>query len=472
MGTRAWLGGVLLAAAAGSGQAGDDIAYRQVTVTPFGVGMFEPSISADGARIAFRTTADLTGENPEGNFEIFVADLRRGTTVQLTDTPFGIGNFTPLITPDGNRVIFRSLFDYTGAGNAGTFELWEVDVATDAFRQITDNPANTPVFDPRLSGDGRFAVFTARIDPNGQNPDGSLEVFRVDVATGALVQISDNVTVAANLPDIDGDGDRIVWTDRANYDGTNPEGGLEIWLWDESEGISAVTQQTGSSLRTTLPRIDHAGRFVCFVSLFDFSGAGVLGNKVHLADTQDGTITLLTSSGVSGGEPDYPDAEIAPDGSAVYFESNRDLAGANPDGNRELFRYDVASATLIQATDTTGGASIIQLSDDATRRYLDVAAANGVIAYRSDRNLDPEIDNEPDGFNLDLFAGLPAGVVIPCLPGDRNSDGVVDVADLNVVLSSWQQSVVPGTSGDGDADGDVDVADLNAVLSAWLEACG
>ena len=50
------------------------------------------------------------------------------------------------------------------------------------------------------------------------------------------------------------------------------------------------------------------------------------------------------------------------------------------------------------------------------------------------------------------------------IPGDVNGDGVVNFADLNIVLSNFGQTGA-GIPGDADGDGDVDFADLNIVLS-------
>lgn len=438
-----------------------DYGFLQVTVQPYGNGMFEPSIAADGTRVAFRSSANLDGPNLGGNFEIFLHDRQAGTTTQLTETPSGFGNFTPFITPDGKRVIFRSLFDFTGEGAGGTFRLWEVNVETGAFRKVTANPSGKPILEARLSGDGRFAAVVSRMNPTGQNPDGSEEVFRIDVETGVAIQISSNPGLAASNPDINGDGSRIVWVDRTDYDGSNPNGGLEVWMWREGQGVVHVTSQNLSTLETNLPRIDHAGRYVAFVSLFDFSGQGVLGRKVFLADTERGTLTLLTNPGVGGTGLNYPDAAIAPDGSAVYFESNKDLVGLNSDQNRELFAYNVGEGVLEQVTLTTGGYSISQLADDAKRRYLAVSA-NNAIAYRSEQDLDPDVVNGLA--NLDMFVTF--GFRVVCL-GDLDGNQEVDGGDLGLLLSNWDGDGLGDLNGDGWVDG----ADVGLLLAGW-GACG
>ena len=72
---------------------------------------------------------------------------------------------------------------------------------------------------------------------------------------------------------------------------------------------------------------------------------------------------------------------------------------------------------------------------------------------------------EPPGFPDDDQGGT-----VFC-PGDTNGDGVVNVNDLNKVLSKWNQSVTPGTEGDVTGNGTVNVDDLNQVLAHWGEVC-
>lgn len=57
----------------------------------------------------------------------------------------------------------------------------------------------------------------------------------------------------------------------------------------------------------------------------------------------------------------------------------------------------------------------------------------------------------------------------PC-PADVNGDGVVDFADLNMILADFG-TTAPGLAGDVDGDGDVDFADINAALGVFQTAC-
>jgi PEP-CTERM motif len=54
------------------------------------------------------------------------------------------------------------------------------------------------------------------------------------------------------------------------------------------------------------------------------------------------------------------------------------------------------------------------------------------------------------------------------LIGDLNGDGFVGIADLNLVLGNWNQTIPPGDPlADPSGDGFVGIADLNTVLGNW-----
>jgi len=56
----------------------------------------------------------------------------------------------------------------------------------------------------------------------------------------------------------------------------------------------------------------------------------------------------------------------------------------------------------------------------------------------------------------------------PPVPGDLNGDGVVDLADLLILLATWGPCADPGDCpADFDMNGEVDLADLLFLLGAW-----
>ncbi len=66
-------------------------------------------------------------------------------------------------------------------------------------------------------------------------------------------------------------------------------------------------------------------------------------------------------------------------------------------------------------------------------------------------------------FNINFGSGT-----FSPIEGDLDGDGFVGIADLNIILGAWNQSVPPGDPlADPSGDGFVGIADLNIVLGNW-----
>ncbi len=74
---------------------------------------FGPAVDAGGRRVVFYSSADLARHNPDGNLEIFAYDTDSRSLTQVTDTRLGDSR-RPRLTADGRRVVFDSSTDLTG----------------------------------------------------------------------------------------------------------------------------------------------------------------------------------------------------------------------------------------------------------------------------------------------------------------------------------------------------------------------
>lgn len=59
----------------------------------------------------------------------------------------------------------------------------------------------------------------------------------------------------------------------------------------------------------------------------------------------------------------------------------------------------------------------------------------------------------------------------PACAGDTNGDGLVNGADLSVLLSQFGQTVSPGTGADFNSSGSVNGADLSVLLARFGTPC-
>src|SRR6185369_17825762 len=118
----------------------------------------DPQIDAAGARVVFSSTANLLGTNPEGNPEIFTITSSGAGLSQLTSSVSG-ASVLPSVSGDGTRVVFASSADLVAGSNPeGNSEIFAINVDGSGLRQLTmtSSGANTG---PVLSADGVRITF-------------------------------------------------------------------------------------------------------------------------------------------------------------------------------------------------------------------------------------------------------------------------------------------------------------------------
>ncbi|MGH9820585.1 MAG: TolB family protein [Pyrinomonadaceae bacterium] len=150
----------------------------------------ELSMSSDGTRIVYSSTADPTGGNADGNQEIFAYSTATGATTQITNTN-ACQNSQPSISGDGNHVAFASTCFITDTGQyyPGAIELFEYDFTFSAFTRITNTVANITVFTnqlPAVNSDGSRITFISNADFTGSNGDHNYDLFIYDQPSGTI----------------------------------------------------------------------------------------------------------------------------------------------------------------------------------------------------------------------------------------------------------------------------------------------
>jgi len=390
----------------------------QLTDTTGG-SIFEPAISDDGARIALYSGRDLTPGSPgnaDGNFEIFVYDVASGAFTQATDTT-GNGSFLPTISGDGARIAFESNRDLTpgSPGNAdGNFEIFLYDVASGLFTQVTDTTGGGNA-NAAIDGTGTRVAFESNRDLTPGSPgnaDGNFEIFLYDHLAGTFQQVTDTAGGSNLPPAINADGTRIAFVSPHDLTPGSPgnlDGNSELFLYDTVAG--AFTQATDTiGVGIADPSIDDAGVRVAFESPHDHApgspGNGDGNYEIFVFDSMAASFTQVTNT--AGGGNGNEDPSIDGAGSAVAFESDRDLAPGSPgngDGNIEIFVALLgASIEHLQLTDT-----ILGINDNPA---IDSAGAR--VVFQSNHDLTPGTPGNADG-NVELFLGIRAVVEIPTL---------------------------------------------------------
>ena len=225
----------------------------------------------DGTRIAFRSTADLTGQNPDGNSENFLFDTTTGVLTQITRTQ-GAGTVgQPAISSSGTRIVFDARENLTGMNPDGNAEIFLFDTTTGTLTQITRTVGGANTF-PRIDGEGIRIAFESTADLTGGNPDLNGEAFVFDTANGTFTQVTHTVSGISVPRSINAAGTLIALTSSADPTAGNPAGNTELFLYDVTAGTFTKIARTVAGVATSAAAIDDIGIRIAFVSDQDLTG--------------------------------------------------------------------------------------------------------------------------------------------------------------------------------------------------------
>ena len=271
----------------------------------------EVAIDSFGSTIAFVSTENLTGSNPDGNPEVYTAPV----FFQAAATPVQVTNTT------------------------GTVQAH-----------------------PKLNGDGSVLIFqsTANLDPSVGNADGGVETFSIDWSRPGAVfqQLTVNQaapeTLSAPNPagrvssaDSNGDGTIVVFSSSSNQiSGTsNPEANPEIFVYDRLEGLYYQVTNTGAGVNNLHPVIDDEGAVAAYITNQD-------GNyEVHTVNiVQNPVVTDPCVVDPASCANNPPTITVDPAGNQTVDENQTltlRITVSDPDGDAVALRAQLADGTSL-----------------------------------------------------------------------------------------------------------------------------
>lgn len=321
-----------------------------------GADVGRPSLDASGRWLAFATTGDPTPGSPgnaDASFEIIRWDRQTSTALQITGTT-SCTNSQPFMGGGGGEPIAfaTDCTDLAPGFNAdGSSEV----VVWSSGGLSTFETTGCSNLQPSLSDDaqGRYLTFLSTCDlASPANADGSMEVFQIDRVGGGVIQATSSSAAAGELNDslsVSGDGSRAVFVSNASYTGNNPDQSLEVFLADRAS--ASITQLTDADPLTAFltARIDASGRFVV-VERLDLL---LNESQIRLIDLNDSSSRTIAS-----GDPILPVVALVDSEAAVAFQAATDYTGGNADGNSEIWANATALTSQPQRFCSAPGMSL------------------------------------------------------------------------------------------------------------------
>ncbi|MBT8202966.1 MAG: hypothetical protein KJO87_06650, partial [Acidimicrobiia bacterium] len=197
----------------------------------------QPSLNADGTRVAFesRATNLVTGDT-NGFFDVFVRDTTAGTTVRASVASDGTqandSSGAPAINGDGTTVAFHSVATNLVAGDTNTaldVFVRDITAGTTARVSLTDAGAQANGISdaPSINTAGNRIAFNSRVALIPADTNGSDDAYVADAACcvdtdGDGLTDSEEAALGTNPAVADTDGDNLSDGAEVNTHGTDP----------------------------------------------------------------------------------------------------------------------------------------------------------------------------------------------------------------------------------------------------------
>lgn len=217
----------------------DGTSLSQVTRLPAATtGVERISLAGDGSVIALELAGDPLGLNPDGSREIFLINSNGTGLRQLTASP--LDSSYPSVSADGAIVAFQSVGDLVLGGNPNRIpQVYVVNGNGSGLGQLTRVASSAEgagfAWGGGLSADGKVVNFTSDADLVGANSQLLRTVFQVNLDNTGLQQVVANPPLSsadrsAIAPSPSADGKVVAFQSRANFSESNGDGGTEIFL--------------------------------------------------------------------------------------------------------------------------------------------------------------------------------------------------------------------------------------------------
>jgi Tol biopolymer transport system component len=238
---------------------------------------FSPVISGNGRFVSFQTFGRYGRKDQDKKEDVYVRDLLKGSTKQASLLPDNRDVRGPVLNGDISDNGRKVVFGYNRS-------LWVRDMRTGVTRLFHHEPAPAPCQDipagsagrPVISGDGRFVAFSSCAASLPGETGDFVDVYRMNLATGAIQRVHEQGNGHSFLPSLSYDGRYVGFGSEAtNLVPGDDEGQTDAFLADMGTGTvtraSQAANGTGgnSTSGSTAAAISADGRTLVYTSYAD-----------------------------------------------------------------------------------------------------------------------------------------------------------------------------------------------------------
>ena len=310
-------------------------------------------------------------------------------------------SYAPIITPDGQFVVFESYAsNFVADDTNNNVDIFVQDRTTGAVTRVSTaadgTQGNGNSNHPAISDDGQFVVFrseASNLVPGDTNDEA--DFFVKDLSTGSLTRVntaSDGTQANSDSygqPGISANGRFVVFPSVAsNLVPGDTNNSSDVFLKDLSTGqTTRVSTSTGGTQASGgpsyTPSISSDGQLVVFQSFATNLIAGDTNNTgdIFLKNVSSGSLTRVSTTAAGSQANDYSsEPRISGNGQVVVFRSAAtNLVGGDTNNFLDVFAKDLSTGAVTRASTASDGS---EANHDS---YAPSISANGqFIAFHTD----------------------------------------------------------------------------------------
>lgn len=322
-------------------------------------------ISADGRYVVFSTAAPLVAMDKNDVDDVYRRDTVDGRTVLVSQRNGRPGNdysFEPTISANGRKIAYTTYAtNLTGTRdrNKSALDVVVTNVNTGRTVRVSQSTAGFQreqnSFSPVISGNGRVVAFQSFASFDVRDDDRREDVYAHKLATGKTVQVSlhpDGRDVRARVlvGDISDNGELVTFGDANHLWIRNLHEKATVRFWQEPDSPPCQDAPIGSAGR---PVLSGDGRYAAFSSCAtDLPGEDGQATDIYRFDLVNGQIVRAHPAG--NGNSYIP--TLSRDGRFVGFGSEAtDLVEGDTEGQPDAFIADVMTGEVLRTSQGPGG---------------------------------------------------------------------------------------------------------------------
>ena len=265
-----------------------------------------PEFSPDSKKISYQSFG-AESSNPEGDGEVYVVNVDGTGKRNLSDNAFGVNEYAPDFSPDGQKIAYGSAGVQT-SNPEGDYEVYVMNALDGSGKQNLTNsgPGVNEAAAPHFSPDGTKIAYTSRgIQPS--NPEGDDDIYLMYADGTGQKNLSNNDGDNEFALDFSPDGTKIAFQGLGDQ-GTNPEGDPEIYVMHALDGSGKKNlTNNGANVEDYRPDFSPDGLKIVYTSVGKQSSNADGDYEVYRMDAQDGSSkkNLTNNNGFYDVLPDW-----------------------------------------------------------------------------------------------------------------------------------------------------------------------